>query len=147
MTTTAIIDTDGVVRDMILAHHADVDPQALGRPADWTAIDGEGGAIGDTWTGTQFVRPPAPEPEPIVPESVTRAQGKAALVQAQLWPGVLAYVAGIADPTQQALAEIALHDTLEWRRDSPFLAAAAAGLGLSSEQLDALFIAAEGIVL
>lgn len=104
-------------------------------------------APGHIWDGTQFVRPVMPEPEPVVPESVTRAQGKAALVQAQLWPGVLAYVAGITDPTQQALAEIALHDTVEWRRDSPFLAAAAAGLGLTPEQLDALFVAAGDIVL
>ncbi|WP_225783326.1 hypothetical protein [Xenophilus sp. Marseille-Q4582] len=147
MTTTAIIDAAGVVQDMILALHSEVDPQALGRPEGWRAIDGEGGAIGDTWDGTAFVRPLVPEPEPVVPESVTRAQGKAALVQAGLWAGVLAYVASIADPTQQALAEIALHDTQEWRRDSPFLAACAVGLGLTPEQLDALFIAAGEIVL
>lgn len=147
MTTTAIIDAAGVVQNLILAHHIDVDPQALGYPADWVAIGAGGGAIGDTWDGEQFVRPPQPEPEPVVPEAVTRAQGKAALVQAGLWADVLAYVAGITDPTQQALAEIALHDTLEWRRDSPFLAACAVGLGLTPEQLDALFIAASEIVL
>lgn len=90
--------------------------------------------------------PPA-APEPAVPESVTRAQGKAALIGAGLWPGVQAYVAGIADPTQQALADVALNDTLEWRRDSPFLAACADGMGLSPEQLDALFISAAQIVL
>lgn len=104
--------------------------------------------------GRGWVRPgpgqpwQSPEPAaPTVPASVTRAQGKAALIGAGLWPGVQAYVAGIPDPTQQALAEVALNDTLEWRRDSPFLAAAAAGLGLTPEQLDGLFIAAAQIVL
>lgn len=92
--------------------------------------------------------PEVPMPSaPTVPESVTRAQGKAALINAGLWPAVLDYVAGITDATQQALAEVALNDTLEWRRDSPFLAACAAGMGLSTEQLDALFVAANQIVL
>lgn len=54
MTTTAIIDAAGVVQDMILARHEDVDPQALGHPEGWQAIDGEGGAIGDAWDGSQF---------------------------------------------------------------------------------------------
>ncbi|MER1940656.1 hypothetical protein ABS755_08100 [Castellaniella sp. FW104-16D08] len=82
-----------------------------------------------------------------VPESVSRAQGKAALIQAGLWDGVQAYVAGIADPTQKALAQVALDDTTEWRRDSPFLVTAAAVLGITSAQLDALFVAAAKIIL
>jgi hypothetical protein len=78
---------------------------------------------------------------------VTRAQGKAALIGAGLWDDVLAYVDGITDPTQQALARVALDDTTEWRRDSPSLATAAAALGLSDDDLDGLFVAAAGIVL
>lgn len=88
--------------------------------------------------------PPGPEP---VPEQVTRAQGKAALIQAGLWDDVLSYVDAIEDPTQQALARVALDDTTEWRRDSPFLATAAAALGLTDKQLDDLFVAAAAIVL
>lgn len=92
--------------------------------------------------------PPAPDPEPPGPPTVvTRAQGKAALIQAGLWDDVLAYVDTIEDPTQQALARVALDDTTEWRRDSPFLATAAAALGLSNEDLDGLFAAAAAIVL
>lgn len=82
-----------------------------------------------------------------VPAQVSRAQGKAALITAGLWDQVLAYVDGIADPTQQALARVALDDTTEWRRDSPLLATAAAALGLSEQQLDDLFVAAAAIVL
>lgn len=92
--------------------------------------------------------PPVPEPEPDGPPTVvTRAQGKAALIQAGLWADVLAYVDAIADPTQQALARVALDDTTEWRRDSPFLATAAAALGLSETQLDDLFVTAAAIIL
>jgi len=81
------------------------------------------------------------------PKSVTRAQGKAALIQAGYWQGVLAFVAAIEDETQRALAEVALHDTQEWQRSSPFLNAAAAGLGITDEQLDALFVVAREIQL
>ena len=92
-----------------------------------------------------------PEPEPVevsvVPQSVSRAQGKLALIGAGLWPAVIAFVEGIADPAQKAYAEVALNDTQEWRRDSPFLASAVAALGLSDEQLDALFITAGGLQL
>lgn len=93
-------------------------------------------------------RPALADPlPPLSPTVVTRAQGKAALIQAGLWDDVLAYVDAIADPTQQALARVALDDTAEWRRDSPFLATAAAALGLSDQDLDGLFVAAAGIVL
>ena len=92
-----------------------------------------------------------PEPEPVqasvVPQSVSRAQGKLALIGAGLWPAAIAFVEGITDPTQRAYAEVALHDTQEWRRDSPFLASAAAALNLSEAQLAELFITAGGLQL
>lgn len=88
--------------------------------------------------------PPEPEPEP-VPQYITRAQGKAAIIMQGLWGAVLDYAAAIQDPTQRALADVALHDTLTWERSSPFLNAAAAGLGMTDEQLDALFIKAAGL--
>lgn len=90
------------------------------------------------------LNPPQAEP---VPQQVTRAQGKAALIQAGLWQGVLDYVSSIEDETQRALAEVALHDTLHWERSSPFLNAAASALGLADEQLDDLFRQAAEIVL
>ena len=92
--------------------------------------------------GAHLAPPPAP-----IPQVVTRAQGKAALIGAGLWDDVLAYVDAIEDPTQQALARVALDDTTEWRRDSPFLTDAAAALGLSETQLDDLFVTAAAIIL
>lgn len=115
----------------------DVEP--LGREIYEAAKRGDYGPVGP------YVEP-EPEPEP-VPESVTRAQGKAALVQAGLWADVLAYIDGMSDPTEKAFAEIALNDTLDWHRDSPFLNEAATAIGLSQKQLDELFIAASKIRL
>ena len=89
-----------------------------------------------------YIAPPDP-----VPQVVTRAQGKAALISAGLWDAVLAYVNGIQDATERALAEVALHDTLEWRRDSPFLNAAATAIGLTKDDLDNLFRRAAKIEL
>lgn len=83
----------------------------------------------------------------LVPQQITRAQGKAALIMQGRWQEVLDYVGAIQDPTQRALAEVALNDTLTWERSSPFLNAAAAGLGMTDKQLDELFIQAGGIAL
>ena len=82
-----------------------------------------------------------------VPQVVSRAQVKVALIQAGLWAQVLSFVAAIDDPLQKAVAEVALNDTSEWRRDSPFLAQAGAALGLTAEQLDDLFVAAAQVTL
>jgi len=81
------------------------------------------------------------------PASVTRAQGKAALIRAGKWNMVLAYVASIKSPTERALAEVAMNDTTEWLRTSPFLNAAADAIGLSQAQLDDLFREAAAIAL
>ena len=112
------------------------DDMAHGRELYAKAKAGEFGPI------EVYVAPPEP-----VPQVVTRAQGKAALISAGLWDAVLDYVSGIQDSTERALAEVALHDTLEWRRDSPFLNAAAAAIGLTSEDLDNLFRSAAKIEL
>ena len=88
-----------------------------------------------------------PPPPPTVPEQVSRAQGKAVLITAGLWPDVLAYVEAMTDPTEKALAQVALNDTTHWRRDSPTMQAISTALGISGEQMDELFIQAAGIAL
>jgi len=82
-----------------------------------------------------------------VPQSVTRAQGKAVLIQMGLWQQVLDFVAAIPDATRRAGAEVALHDTQNWERSSPFLNQAAQALGMTDEQLDDLFRAAAQVRL
>lgn len=110
-------------------------------------VDGSVGGIGWTYDGSTFTAPAPPEVDPVsaVPESISRAQGKAALVNAGYWAAVTAHVAAVEDETQRALAEIALNDTQEWRRDSAFLGTLAAALGLTDAQLDELFVAAAQI--
>lgn len=88
-----------------------------------------------------------PLPTPAAPGSITRAQGKAALIQRGLWPSVLNYANSIEDETDRQLADVALNDTADWQRSSPFLNAAAQTLGLTGEQIDDLFIEASQIQL
>ena len=115
------------------------DPEAHGRAIFAAAVAGNFGPI------AAYV--PPPPPEPVVPQQVSRAQGKAVLIQMGLWQAVLDFVAAIQDPTQRALAEVALHDTQYWQRSSPFLNTAAAALGITQEQMDDLFITANQVAL
>lgn len=80
-----------------------------------------------------------------VPESVSIAQGTAALINAGKWQAVLDYVTSIADANQKALAEVALYKTSEWRRDSAFLKKVSQAVGITETELDDLFIAAKQI--
>lgn len=81
-----------------------------------------------------------------VPESVSRAQGKAALYSAGLLQAVEDYIEGLVGE-EKVRATLAFNETNEWRRDSPFLIQAATTLGLTEQQLDNLFILADSIVL
>lgn len=86
-------------------------------------------------TPTPYTAPPAP-----VPGTVTPFQAKAALYAAGLLPAVEAAIA--ASPK---LAQLAYSDATEFTRDSPTIAALSAQLGLTSAQVDALFVAASKI--
>lgn len=96
-----------------------------------------------------FVNPPddiQQEQPPVngVPQVVTRAQAKAALAQA----GLLDTVQTIMDnPETPVLYRIAWNDAQEFRRTSPTLAALAALINLSQQDLDNLFTVAAGIEL
>ena len=82
----------------------------------------------------------------LVPESVSRAQGKYILIQNGYWQTVCDHISAL--PAQEKLiAEVALNDTQLWRRDSPLLNVIAALLELTTAQMDQLFIEASGIEL
>ncbi len=87
------------------------------------------------WDGETFA-PPAPEPMP-VPEQVSRFQAMAALSAA----GLLAS-AEAAVTTAGGLTLLAWDEALYFRRDSAVIAAMAAALELTTEQVDDLFRAA-----
>lgn len=120
----------------VYAYGTDNDRQKWGAPELVEMTDGE---------IHQHLNQPLPPPQ--APQQVSRAQGKAALVQAGLWEAVQGFAASIEDQTQAALADIALNDTTEWQRSSPFLTAAAQSLGMTDEQIDDLFIQAAEIKL
>jgi hypothetical protein len=89
--------------------------------------------------GTLYEAAPLP---PVVPNSITRFQAKAALELA----GLLGTVETImADPATPILARLAWADALEFFRGSPTVAAIAAVLGLTDAQIDELFIVGSGI--
>lgn len=81
-----------------------------------------------------------------VPQTVTKAQGKAALLEFGVYEGVVSYIESLPD-REKILALIAFSDTNEWQRQSPFLTQCAVELGLSEEDLDNLFLLASEIVL
>lgn len=108
--------------------------------------------IGSSWTRQWHVETASPEEiqeryKATVPEMVTRAQGKVALIQAGLWNAVVSAVDAIVDPVEKEIALVALNDTVTWQRNSPFLNQMAEALDISEQAMDALFIAAAQINL
>lgn len=83
-----------------------------------------------------------PQDLPSAPQVVTRFQARAALHLA----GLLTTVESLmTDPQTDMLARLAWQDAQEFRRQSPTVLSMAATLGLTDEQLDALFTTAAGI--
>lgn len=137
---------DSVIDDEAPEHDPLTEQLVCGEPAQ---VDGQ-------WRRSITVQPLPPEVVADnlerarlarVPQMVSRAQVKVALIQAGLWAQVLALVAAIPDPVERAVAEVTLHDTQEWRRDSAFLAQAAQALDLTEQQLDELFVTAAEVTL
>lgn len=87
--------------------------------------------------------PATPRP-PYVPPVVSATQAQIALANAGLFDQIDAFMDALpkADPRRIAWTKAA-----EFTRDSPTLEAIAQQFGLSSAQIDALFIAADAIVV
>lgn len=97
------------------------------------------GDIYDPATGG-FTTPSFEElPEP-VPQKLSRAQARGALILAGLIDHVQPALDAISDPLQRALAQNDWDNRQDFERDHPQLLAIAAALGLTDEQLDQLFI-------
>jgi hypothetical protein len=90
------------------------------------------------WRQTWVQEPIPPTP---IPEQVTRLQARLALIEAGLWDAVTAY---FNDPARTPVDLAFWEDAQTWRRDDPVIAAAGAALGLTAEQIDALFTDAAG---
>ena len=115
-----ILNQDGTVANVIVASLGFVEQHHAGRYRE--------------------VVEPVPDPVSTVPQSLTRAQAKLALLQKGLLGQVPTVIAAIQDPTQRAAAEIEWADRLNFERHNPTLLALAAGLGLDEAELDELFV-------
>ena len=133
-TTAAILDSNNLVTNIIMADPADV-------PG---SVNGDGGAIGDTWDGMRFVRPVVPPNPPAVPPSVTMRQARLALLGAGLLARVDAAINALPSPQKEA-ARIEWEYATEVQRSSGLVPMMGAALGLDDAALDALFIGAEGL--
>lgn len=110
-------------------------------PADPANIDWQDY---QAWRAAGNQPAPCTPPVPSVPQSVTRLQAKAALLQAGLLDAANAHFAQAgADP----LARLAWAEATTFERDSRLVAATAAALNLSSAQVDDLFRTASEINL
>ena len=124
-----------------------------GKPFSWTA-EGElffsedaSQALKDAVQAVLDAHDPEASAPAPVPQVVSRFQGREAMWQTQHGDTTLFEAAGevLADPDTPAMYRRAWDDLQEFRRDSEMLAEIAGMLGLSSAQIDALFILAASI--
>lgn len=88
-------------------------------------------------------KPPPPVSQ--VPDVVTRRQGRQALLLAGKLADVQPAINAISDPTQRGMAQIYWDDSQEFERQHPTLIALATQIGLTSADLDSLFITAKAL--
>lgn len=87
-----------------------------------------------------------PETSPIIaqgaaPSVVTRRQGRLALLQAGKLSAVESAISAIADPVQQMAAQIE-YENATWERGNPWIEQLGAQIGLTSADIDQLFVTA-----
>ncbi len=134
----AALIRDGIVENIIIAGEG-FDP---GDGLLVVPVGDEPVEIGANYDGQVFTNP-MPPPAP-VPEAVTARQARLALLGAgklAMVEGALAQIPGV----QGEAARIEWEYATDIRRDSPLIGALAPMLGLTSEQVDDLFRAAEGL--
>lgn len=124
----AVVD-NGVVTNIVIAES----PMF----SNWVLANGC--SIGDKWNGASFI-PADPEPAN-VPKSVTMRQARLALLQAGKLGTVNAAISSM-EGVQGEAARIEWNYSNEVQRAQPLVAALGGVLGMTSEQLDQLFITA-----
>jgi hypothetical protein len=84
-----------------------------------------------------------PDATPIVPQAVTMAQARLALLGAGITASTVdAQIAAIPDDFLREAAKIQWEYEANVKRDSPLIASIGPALGLTDEQIDQLFITA-----
>ena len=128
----------GVVENVVIGDAA----FAAAIAAQWDQVveivDGVSAGPGDTYSGGNFVKP---TPVVEVPAAVTMRQARLALLGAGLLASVDATIDAMSEPTKSA-ARIEWEYSNELQRMNHLVLSLGPALGLTSEQIDALFIAA-----
>lgn len=76
----------------------------------------------------------------LVPESISAAQGHLALIEFGLYKAAVDFINAIPDPNTKLKSEVNFYRRNDWQRDNQVLLDLAQGLGITSEQLDQMFI-------
>ena len=97
--------------------------------------------------GLERHTPPPPKAVQVDPLTlpISRVQFKAVLRIAGLYDTVVAAIDGIADPATQAVALTKFQDSDRYDRDDALFTMLAPAIGVTPEQIDALWIKAQGI--
>ena len=138
MTSFAKIENGAVTNVIVLPDGESVDfiAETLGLPGVW--VPGESASTGDMYEEGKFVPPEARDP---TIQSITRRQGRLALLDVGRLDAVENYIDGIEDPKQRRAAQIE-YEADTWERGNQFLRDMWAQLGGTAEQLDDLFVLA-----
>jgi len=127
-----------IIRDSIVINIAKIDDVSFAESQGWIVSDTA--RIGDLYENGEFITP-EPEPTP-VPSSISRRQAKQQLAIDGFLSSVQPAIDAIEDPAQQQFIQIYWDDATTFERDNKELVSLAEALGLSSEQLDEMFIKA-----
>ncbi len=93
------------------------------------------------WVAAGNTPEPADVPTVIVPQSVTRRQGRLALLEVDKLDQVEAFIDAIVDPIERRAAQIE-YEADTWDRGNPRLQSLWTGMGGTEAELDALFVSA-----
>ena len=126
-----------VINDGVVRNHALADDPEFAAAQGW--IPAGDSNIGDLWDGEHFT--PAPPAPPVVPAAVTMRQARLALLGAGLLPSIDSSIDSLPSPQKEA-ARIEWEYSQEVQRHNGFVSVLAPMLGLTSAQIDALFIGA-----
>lgn len=134
-------NNQGLLRDVVMTH-----PSILFAPeyaAQFVEVpdDAENGWM---WDGETASPPPPPPPPPVVPQEITMRQARLALLAAGHLDGVQPALDALSEP-QRAAAQIEWEYAATLKREHPLVLSLGTALGLSSEDVDALFVAAAAI--
>lgn len=75
-----------------------------------------------------------------VPQSISAAQGKLALIEYGKYQEAIDFINSISDPTEKIKAEVNFNQRNSWERNNPALLNLAKALNIKDDDLDKMFI-------